>query len=191
MTSTTRYFSAGAALLVLAWVLPHVLPMQLPALLVGLLVGLGIGLLLAGFLASRLPGGCDTGTPAQRRRYLREFLPAIGAYVVALLVSTWLLQRIDAPWLRTLVALMPVPAITLAMRAVLRHIRAVDELQRRIELEALSMATACITLLYLAAGFLQQARVIDVPAAVAMIWVFPLTCFTYGVAKVALARRYG
>ena len=56
---------------------------------------------------------------------------------------------------------------------------------------ALGLATACITRLYLAAGFLQQARVIDGPAAVAMIWVFPLTCVTDGVAKVALARRYG
>ena len=30
----------------------------------------------------------------------------------------------------------------------------------------------------------------DIDAAVAMIWVFPLLCATYGIAKMVLARRY-
>ena len=52
------------------------------------------------------------------------------------------------------------------------------------------MATALVSLLYMAGGFLQAAKVIDVPAAAAMIWMFPLVCFTYGLAKVVVARRY-
>ena len=72
----------------------------------------------------------------------------------------------------------------------MRYIRDADERQRRIELEAVSFATACVSLVYLAAGFLQAAKVIDVPASAAMIWVFPLVCAIYGVAKIVVSRRY-
>lgn len=39
-------------------------------------------------------------------------------------------------------------------------------------------------------GFLQGAKVIDVPAAAALIWMFPLVCVSYGLAKAVVARRY-
>lgn len=141
-------------------------------------------------LKSRLPSTCDSSTPALRRRYLREFLPSMLAYVLLVFASVWLLKHIEAPWLRAVVALLPVPPIALALRAIMRHIRDADELQRRIELEAVSIATACVSLAYLAGGFLQAAKVIDIPAADAMIWMFPLVCLTYGVAKLAVARRF-
>jgi 1,4-dihydroxy-2-naphthoate octaprenyltransferase len=112
------------------------------------------------------------------------------AYVVATLLSVWWLRSIDATWLRAIVALLPVPAVALAMRAIMRYIRDADELQRRIELEAVSFATALVSLVYLAAGFLQTAKVIDIPSSVAMIWVFPLICLSYGLAKLAIARRF-
>jgi hypothetical protein len=47
-----------------------------------------------------------------------------------------------------------------------------------------------VSLGYLAAGFLQTAKVIDVPSGAAMIWVFPLVCLAYGLAKAAVSRRY-
>jgi len=72
----------------------------------------------------------------------------------------------------------------------IRYIRDVDELQQRIELQAVSFATACVSLLYLTGGLLQAARVLDVPASAAMIWVFPLVCLAYGLAKIAVSRRY-
>lgn len=158
----------------------------------GLLGGAGIGGVLAGLYVRFAPEACDGGvTPAQRRRYMREFLPPMLGYVVVLTGSVSLLQRIDEPaWLRTLVALTPVLPIGLAVRAIARHIRAIDELQQRIELEAVSIATALVSMGYLAGGFLQQAKVIDVPAGAAMIWVFPSVCLTYGIAKAVVSRRY-
>ena len=47
-----------------------------------------------------------------------------------------------------------------------------------------------MSLLYLTGGLLQAARVLDVPASAAMIWVFPLVCLAYGLAKIAVSRRY-
>ena len=157
----------------------------------GVLAGFGAGGLFAALLLWWSPEACDSGTPALRSRYLREFLPAMIGYVVTLFASIWLLRQVDEPGLRALVALLPVPAIAMAMRAIVRYIRDADELQRRIELEAVSFATAGVSLVYLAAGFLQSAKVIDIPASAAMIWVFPLVCLVYGVAKVFISRRYG
>ncbi|MDQ3040341.1 MAG: hypothetical protein M3R16_11175 [Pseudomonadota bacterium] len=156
----------------------------------GFLSGIAVGCLFGALLRWKMPDACDTGTPALRSRYLREFLPAMAGYVVTLFLSVWLLKRVDEPGLRALVALLPVPAIGLAMRAIIRYIRDVDELQQRIELEAVSFSAAFVSMVYVAAGFLQLAKVIDVPSGVAMIWVFPLICVSYGLAKLVVARRF-
>jgi len=190
MNRSARYYAfAGALLLGAALACQRWWP-TLPEFLLGLMYGLGIGLLFAALVRAFQPEGCDDVTPAVRRRYLRELLPAMLGYLLAVFLSVWLLKRVDVPVLRALIALLPVPAIALAMRAIMRRIRDADELQRRIELEAVSLAAAFVSLGYLAAGFLQRAKVIDVPSSAAMIWVFPLVCLTFGVAKVVLGRRY-
>jgi len=186
-----RFLIAGVLLLAAALGCQALVPARVPDFVVGFLYGTGLACLLGALLRSRLPESCDTGTPALRRRYLREFVPAMAAYVVTLFASVWLLKRVDEPGLRALVALLPVPAIGMAMRAIVRHIRDADELQRRIELEAVSIATAFVSLGYLAAGFLQSADVVDIPASAAMMWMFPLVCLVYGIAKTAVSRRFG
>ena len=177
---------AGMALL-----LPYVSPWPQTDGASGFLYGIAAGCFIAGLMRWRMPDACDTGTPALRSRYLREFLPAMAGYVVTLFLSVWLLkQGVAEPVLRALVALLPVPAIGMALRAIIRYIRDVDELQQRIELEAVSFAAAFVSMVYIAGGFLQLAKVIDIPSGVSMIWVFPLVCVSYGLAKIVVARRY-
>jgi hypothetical protein len=133
---------------------------------------------------------CDAAPPALVRRYTRELAFGMGGYVMALMLSVWLLREVEGFGLRAAIALLPVPPVALALRAMVRYVRDADELQRRIELEAVSVATAFVSLLYLAGGLLQSARVIHLRAADAMIFVFPLVCFSYGVCKALVARRY-
>lgn len=156
----------------------------------GTLAGAGVGCLFGALLQRQLPDPLAATTPALRRRYLREFLPPMAAYVVLVLASVTLLRQAEATWLRALIALMPLPAVALAMRAFVRHVRDTDELQRRLELEAVSLATLLVSMLYLGGGFLQSAKVIDIPAAAAMIWLFPLVCVAYGLAKILVGRGY-
>ena len=77
----------------------------------------------------------------------------------------------------------------MAMRAIVRYIRDADELQRRIELEAVSIATALVSLGYLAAGFLQSAKVIDIPAERGDDLGVPAGLPVYGMVKIVVGRR--
>lgn len=190
MVRSARYYALSGGLLLAAAIACQQLAPGLPDFLSGVLYGLAIGLLFVAVVRAFRPEGCDEVTPAVRRRYLREILPAMVGYIAAVFLSVWLLKRVDAPALRALIALLPVPGIALAMRAIVHRIRDADELQRRIEVEAVSIAAAFVSLGYLAAGFLQRAKVIDVPSSTAMIWVFPLVALSFGVAKAVLGRRY-
>ena len=159
-------------------------------------LGIGCGYLAGSLLFLLVPRWwrqhCDEmyAQPASRR-YLRALWPIMIGYALTLFVSIWLVKRGIGPVpLRALVAVLPVLPIALLMRAALRYLREIDELQRRIETEAIGIASLLVALLYFAGGLLQKAKVIDIDAAAAMIWVFPLLCFTYGIAKMALTRRY-
>ena len=165
-------------------------PMGVQSRVAGSLFGIALGLAVAALLRRLMPDGCDAAPAKLRKRYTREVMLAMAGYVVLLMLSILLLKRVEDGLLRALIALLPVPPMMLVLRAMIRYIRDADELQQRIELEAVSFATAFISLLYLTGGFLQSAKVIDVPSNVAMIWVFPLVCLSYGLAKAVVARRY-
>ena len=167
-----------------------------PDNVVGMWTGIGAGYLLGSMLFLLVPRWwrqhCDDmyAQPAAKR-YMRVLWPALVAYSLVLFLSVWLIkQGIDSVPLRGLVAVLPVLPIGVMMLAAMRYLREIDELQRRIETEAIGIASLLVSLLYFAGGMLQKAKVIDLDAAMAMIWVFPLLCGTYGIAKMILARRY-
>ena len=159
-------------------------------------LGIGAGYLLGALLFLLMPRWwrehCDElyAQPAGRR-YIRALWPIMIGYSLTLFGSIWLIKRgIDSVPLRAAVAIVPALAILLFMRAALRYLREVDELQRRIETEAIGIAALTVSFLYFAAGLLDKARVISVDAAAAMIWVFPMTMLVYGIAKFFAVRRY-
>lgn len=183
LSSAVLLAGAGAAVMQLT-------QFSATAKLSGVVFGIATGLGVAGMLRRLMPEDCDAAPPALRKRYTREVIIAMLAYAVLLVVSILLLKQVESAPLRALIALLPVPPIAFVLRAMIRYIRDVDELQQRIELEAVSFATAFVSVVYLTGGFLQSAKVIDVPSNVAMIWVFPLVCLAYGLAKAVVARRY-
>ena len=158
--------------------------------LLGLLTGLGVGLWFSSALLWVTPDMSDAVPKRLIRRYQREMWPAMTAYVLAMLVWKRLLGLADATWLKVLIALFPALLVLWVMRAFVRYVRDSDEMQRRIELESGSVAGLVTSGAYLSAGFLQSAGLIDIPSKVAMIWVFPMLCLVYGVAKLVIARRY-
>ena len=177
---------AAAGRFLLAW----------PDGVVGMWTGIGAGYLLGAGLFLLMPRWwkthCDEmyAQPAGRR-YIRALWPALVLYSLTLFASIWgIRQGIESLPLRALVAVLPVLPIAWMMHAALRYLREIDELQRRIETEAIGAASLLVALVYFAGGMLEKAEVIGMDAGVAMIWVFPMLCGLYGIAKMILTRRY-
>jgi hypothetical protein len=158
--------------------------------LVGAIAGMGAG----GFFAAALfwfsPDTSDAVPKPVMRRYYREMGGAMAAYFAVMLVWKRLLDLADVTWLRVLIALVPAALVCLVLRAFVRYVRSADEMQRRIELESGAIAGLLVSATYMAAGFLQSADLISIPAKAAMLWVFPLLCLLYGVTKVFVSRHY-
>lgn len=127
------------------------------------------------------------------RQYLKTFIPAMIAYVVVLFASMLILKKIgmDAPLaLRAFLSLAPIVPIILVCRALIRFLRDSDELERKIELEAIALSGLFTGLIFLCLGFLASSKIIYLDGAVVAIWVFPSLFGLYGVAKCISSWRY-
>jgi len=125
-------------------------------------------------------------TSLSTRTYLKEFGSAMIAYAVILPLSIVLIEAYPTtPW-RVAFALAPVLPIALVLRAVLRGVARMDELQRRIQFEALVMAVSGAIVLTFAYGALQN---VGLPALNLMV-VTPLLVALWGGALTLASRRY-
>ncbi len=170
--------------------------LQWPQAAVTIWLWIGGGYLVGALLFLLLPRWwrehCDEmyAQPAGKR-YIRAMWPILIFYSLALSGSIWVIKHgIASLPLRAVIAVLPALAIVLLMRAALRYLREIDELQRRIETEAIGAASLLVSVLYFAGGLLQKAKVIEIGSATAMIWVFPMLMLFYGVAKFVFTRRY-
>ena len=183
------FLGLGLVILAMAF-FAHAADLPIGDQYLGILAGFGVGAVFSSALLWFMPDASGGMPKALVRRYLRDLIPAMAGYIAVMLVWKKLLGWVDLPALRVLVALLPALLIVWIMRAFVRYVGDADELQRRIELESGAVAGLAVSAGYMAAGFLQTANLIDVPSKVAMLWVFPMLCFTYGIAKVFVARRY-
>jgi len=156
----------------------------------GLVTGLGVGGLFAAALLWFTPDMTDAVPKRLAKRYQRDVAWSMGTYVLVMLFWKRLLDMVDAVWLKWLIALFPALLVCWVMRAFVTYVRDSDEMQRRIELESGAIAALLVSAVYLALGFLQSARLIDVHAGSALIMVFPAMCLMYGIVKIFVARRY-
>lgn len=125
---------------------------------------------------------------AAQRRYVREFFPAMAAYVLLLFVSQALVRHGHAMPLTILLVLLPVLPIVLVVRSMVRLVVASDELERRLQLEAISIASMTVGLLSFAAAFLRGAGLFPVDNGLML--VLPALFGTYGIANWWVRRRF-
>ena len=126
-------------------------------------------------------------TPASKR-YARGFGIAMTLYAIAVVGLTIVAHRLHPPaWATIPLALLPMLPLLFAFRAYLIYFRAMDELQRRIQSEALLIAMALVGFGTLAYGFLEGFA--DLPP-LPVIYVFPAMVMVWGVATSCVARRY-
>jgi hypothetical protein len=119
------------------------------------------------------------------RAYTRELGLAMAAYAILVLISVRLLGDLEQP-IKTLVALTPLIPASLALYAYLRFLSRMDELGRRIQLEALAFAFGAAGMLTFAYGFLENAGF----PQLSYIWVFPLMIALWGIGGAIASYRY-
>ena len=92
------------------------------------------------------------------RREMILFVGTASAFILAYFVARALLESfVMETWLRVVVVLVPVVPFTLFLLTLIRGIRGMDELERRIQLEALAVAFPLTFLLLMTLGLLELA----------------------------------
>jgi len=121
------------------------------------------------------------------RQYLKELAATLLVYGAMLFGSIELLTHVQVarPW-RDLVALSPMLPAAATAWVILRELRRMDELQRRIQLEALGFSFAGTAILTFSYGFLEG---LGYPK-LSMFSVWPILAVLWVVGLVLARRRY-
>lgn len=134
------------------------------------------------------------GTPssdrvARGRAYMKRLSVSLALYMLTLFGANWLLALFgDNQAQRVLISILPVVPMLLMLRAIILFIRDVDELERKIIIEAQIIATILVGFGSFAYGFLEQgAGFPKLPTFTIMPALFAI----YGIAVIFVRRRYG
>ena len=126
---------------------------------------------------------------SDRARTIRLALAALSWFVAYFVARGFLKDSEAATWLRVVVALMPVPFFVATLILVVRGARDLDELQRRIQVEALAFAFLVTMVFLMTLGLLQRAIVLPFEDwSYLHVWVY-LPVFYFGGIAIA-SRRY-
>jgi putative transcriptional regulator len=101
-------------------------------------------------------------------------------YIILLPATLYIIPSLAENPLRYGVALLPVIPIALAVIAYIRYLRRLDELQQRIQLEALALSVGVTGLLTFALGLLENVG----GPQVSLVWVFPILIMSWAVGGV-------
>ncbi|MGY2096899.1 hypothetical protein [Pseudomonas simiae] len=120
------------------------------------------------------------------KRFLVEFAVTMLAYMLCVVVSSAYMSSMPNGAARVALALLPViPMIAMAI-AIIRRLNAMDEMGRKIQLEALAVAFVCTALTTFSYGFLETAGFPRLSAF--MVW--PIMGGVWCVATIIGTRRY-
>lgn len=120
------------------------------------------------------------------KEYLMGFGSSMFIYVIAVLASITLLQRFPETPFKILIAVAPVIPILFALRAFLRYLNSIDELQQRIQMNAIAFAAGATGIATFTYGFMENAGF----PQLSWIWIFPLMIALWGLALPVVSRRY-
>ena len=124
-----------------------------------------------------------------RRYYLHSILP-LAAMTLLLLLRPTLLAHLDAPPARVAVTLLPLLPVVLVFHLFLRYLRECDELERKVELDALAYSAIATLLVGIGCVLLGDAGLLLLPAEWAAAAILLTQTLVYGAARLWLQQRY-
>lgn len=120
------------------------------------------------------------------KRFLVEFIAILLLYVACVVISSSSVRAMPDGVAKIALALLPViPMIAMAV-SIIRRLNSMDELGRKIQLEALAVAFVCTALTTFSYGFLETAGLPRLSAF--MVW--PIMGGVWCVATIIGTRRY-
>ncbi|HCR72717.1 MAG TPA: hypothetical protein DIW23_14835 [Anaerolineae bacterium] len=121
------------------------------------------------------------------KRYFKEFGIAMGTYVVAVIVSTTILNNFEFPkFAQIVITLIPVVPTIFVVVAILRALRESDELQQRIQLQAVTFSAITTGLITFSYGFLENVGFPPFPS----IWILPIMFMLWGISLGYFWKKY-
>lgn len=131
---------------------------------------------------------CELSSKEGARRYRREVAISGVIYIALVFGGAFAISNLDLPrWAVIVLSLAPVAPALMMLRAYIAFTRSMDEFQRRLQSEALLVASAIVVFGSFAYGFLEEWA--DFPH-VSLLWVFPAFCAAWGLASLFVRRRY-
>lgn len=122
-----------------------------------------------------------------QKRYFKEFGISMGFYVVLLITSIMVLTNFELPKIAQIViTLIPVIPTTFVVVAVLRALRESDELQQKIQLQAVTFSAIVTGLITFSYGFLENVGFPHFPTLL----IFPLMIALWGIGAGIFAGKY-
>ena len=123
------------------------------------------------------------------RRFNGYVMLLMVAYV-ALIILVWpLVRNVHGMWWKIALAVSPTVPVTWVVALMARRVMLSDELEQRLHLIALGVATALVGTASLIASFLAMAKVWQGDGS-ELVWVFPALCFIYGFTRLGLKRYF-
>lgn len=119
-------------------------------------------------------------------RYRIRFGVAMAIYSVLIVTCLSVLKQVTPIWGKVLLALLPVVPIAMALREILLMVRSLDELEQRVQAEAVVVAAVAVCMITFAWGLIEKAGLPRMP----VVLVLPLFCAIYGVATWRASCRY-
>ena len=120
------------------------------------------------------------------KRYLKESVGSMAAYVAIVSISMWLLRGHEHRPLGYSIAFLPIIPAALAVWGFMRMFRSLDELQRRIQLEAVGFSFLATCLITLTWAFQQNAGLPRFDVS----FVAPLLILLWSLGRAIARRRY-
>jgi hypothetical protein len=120
------------------------------------------------------------------KQYLKEMGAGLAIYAVLLVGSLSILKRFELGVFKYLLVLAPMAGAALAVVAVIRYFAQIDELERKIQLDALAIAFGASALALMSYGFLEGAGLPHLNWT----WGWPVMGAMWALGSVISRRRY-
>lgn len=125
------------------------------------------------------------------RQYQRQLAVTMLLYVGAMLLVWPLARRAPELWLKAVFAFVPALPMLYVIVLVARRVMSSDEMEQRAHLLALGVSIGVVGALSMVGGLLAAAGALPLGGDI-LVWVFPVSMISYGIAHLwILTRRYG